>query len=77
MDHAPVVALPPTLDPLNGKAVGLVDWQSVSGPPAVTAAAGVTLIVRVALTGEHGPTPSGSFEVSVKVTVPLQLAAGV
>ena len=62
---------------VNVIAPGLLDWQTASGPPAVTVAPGVTLIVRVALTAEHGPTPSGSLEVKVNVTVPVKLAAGV
>ena len=74
MDHAPVVAPPPTLAPANVMAAGVADWQTLSGPPGVTVAAGLTVIVRVALTAGQAP---GVFVVSVKVTVPLKLAAGV
>jgi len=45
------------------------------GPPGVTVAPGITLIVLVALTELHGP--AGSFEVNVRVTIPVKFAAGV
>ena len=46
IDHAPVVALPPTLAPLNVIADGVADSQTVSGPPAVAVFVALTLIVR-------------------------------
>ena len=69
--HVELVALPP-IDPAN-----------VTGPPAHTVwavpafavAAGLTVIVLVALTEIHGP--AGSSVVKVKVTVPVKFAAGV
>src|ERR1043165_4018279 len=69
IDHAPVVAPPPTLAPLNVIAAGVADWQTKSGPPGVTVAAGFTVIVLVALTAAHAP---GAFVVSVNVTVPVK-----
>jgi hypothetical protein len=68
IDHAPVVALPPTLAPLKVIAEGEADWQTTSGPPGVTVGAGFTVIVLVPLTAEH---PAGVFVVSVRVTGPL------
>ena len=35
MLHAPVVALPPILAPVSVMAVGVADWQTTSGPPAL------------------------------------------
>jgi hypothetical protein len=43
IDHAPVVALPPTLAPLNVIAPGVADWQAVNAAPGVTVASGLTL----------------------------------
>src|SRR6186713_807615 len=77
MDHAPVVAPPPTLAPVNEIADGDDDWQTTSGPPATTVAAWFTVIVLVALTGGQGPAPSGSALVNVRVTVPKDPAVGV
>jgi hypothetical protein len=39
--------------------------------------AGVTVMVLVELTTGHGPDPSGSSEVKVRMTVPKKLASGV
>jgi hypothetical protein len=55
-------------------AAGVADWQTLSGPPGVTVATGFTVIVLVALTAGQAV---GEFVVSVKVTVPEKLAAGV
>jgi len=74
MDQAPVVALPPTLAPLNVMAVGVADWQTLFGPPGVTVATGLTVMVLVPLTAGQAV---GALVVSVRVTVPLKLAAGV
>lgn len=74
IDQAPVVALPPTLAPVNVIAVGVADWQTVFGPPAVTVATGLTVIVLVPLTAGQAV---GALVVKVRVTVPLKLAAGV
>ena len=62
-----VVALPPMLparliEPLE---------QTVCGVPAFAVAAWSTVITTVLVAVVHGPAPSGSFEVSVSVTVPL------
>ena len=46
----------------------------MSGPPGVTVGSGFILIVLVALTAGQVP---GALVVSVKVTVPVKLAAGV
>jgi hypothetical protein len=55
-------------------AEGVDDWQTLLGPPGVTVAAAFTLMVRVALAAGQAP---GALDVSVNVTVPLKLAAGV
>ena len=47
IDHAPVVALPPTLAPLNVIADGVADWQTVLGPPAVTVFVALTVTVAI------------------------------
>ena len=47
IDHAPVVALPPTLAPDNGIAAGKADWQVLSVLPAVTVATAATVTVTV------------------------------
>ena len=74
IDHAPVVAPPPTLAPVKVMADGVADWHAVLGLPAFTVGAAFTVMVLVALTAEQ---PVGAFVVSVKVTVPLKFAAGV
>jgi hypothetical protein len=68
IDHAPVVADPPTLAPLNVRAEGLADWHTLFVPPGVTVANGLTLIVLVPLVDEQPPT---ELVVNVKVTVPV------
>lgn len=45
IDHAPVVAPPPILEPVKAYAVGLDDWQTLSGPAGVTV--GGVLVVKV------------------------------
>ena len=55
IDHAPVVALPPTLAPANAKATGDADRQTVFGPPAVATAAAFTTILPVAVTVPQPP----------------------
>ena len=62
-----VVALPPMLparliEPLE---------HTVCGIPAFAVAAWSTVITTVLVATVHGPTPSGSFDVNVSVTVPL------
>ena len=74
IDHAPVVAPPPTLAPANGIADGVADSHIVLGPPAFTVGAAFTVMILVALTTEQS---AGASVVSVKVTVPLKFAAGV
>jgi hypothetical protein len=74
IDHAPVVAPPPTLAPANAIADGVPDWQTVLGPPAFTVGVAFTVMVLVALSVEHAV---GAFVVRVKLTVPLKFAAGV
>src|SRR4030095_11603525 len=74
IDQAPVVALPPTLAPLNVMAVGVADWHALSGPPATAVGAAAIVIVLVAVAGVH---PAGASVVKVNVTVPEKLAAGV
>ena len=56
------------------KEVGVGDWQTSLGPPAVTVGAALTVIVLVAVTGGQGPEAS---VVKVNVTVPVKFAAGV
>lgn len=68
--HVPVDA-PPLIEPANGTEI---PEQIVWGGPALTVGAGFTVMVLVALTAEQ---PAGALVVSVKVTVPLKLAAGV
>ena len=75
IDHAPVPALPPTLAPAKVMAVGAADSQTVKAAPGVTVAAGLIVIVLVALTALQ--VPGGSSVVNVSVTVPVKLAAGV
>lgn len=67
MDHAPVVALPPTLAPTKVIAPGVADWHAFSAAPGVTVAAGLTLIVLVALTAGQ---PPGTLVVNVSTTGP-------
>ena len=43
IDHAPVVALPPTLAPLKLMALGVGDRQTLFGPPAVAIGNAFTL----------------------------------
>src|SRR4029079_17543873 len=74
IDHAPVVALPPTLAPLNVMAVGVADWHALSGPPASAVGAAAIVIVLVSVAAVH---PDGASVVNVNVTVPEKLAAGV
>ena len=38
IDHAPVVAPPPTLEPAKVIGAGVADWQTALGPPAITVA---------------------------------------
>ena len=47
IDHAPVVALPPTLAPVKVIAAGDADWQAANAAPAVTVAMGLTVTVTV------------------------------
>jgi hypothetical protein len=75
IDHAPVLALPPTLAPVKVMAAGAEDWQPVNIAPGVTVGAALIVIVLVALTALQ--LPGGSFDVSVSVTVPVKFAAGV
>ena len=74
IDHAPVVAPPPTVAPISVIADGVPDWQTVLGPPAFTVGVALTVIVLVVLIAEHAVS---AFVVRVKVTVPLKFAAGV
>ena len=46
-DHAPVVALPPTLAPVKVIAAGDADWQAAKVVPGVTVATGLTVTVTV------------------------------
>ena len=69
--QAPVLAEPPTVAPVKVIATGGEDWQTVMVLPGVTVAARFTVISTVALTAGHGPGPSGSFVVKVRVTVLL------
>jgi hypothetical protein len=64
------VALPPKEPAI----VAVVFEQIVRSEPALTVAEGLIVMVLVALTTEH---ILGAFVVSVRVTVPLKLAAGV
>lgn len=75
IDHAPVLAPPPTLAPLSviGVAGKLIHVEV--GPPGVTLANGLTLIVRVSVTAPH--IPEGSLVVNFNVTVPVKPALGV
>ena len=73
IDHAPVVALPPTLAPLSVTGCGLADWHALMALPGIAVANGLTVISLVSVMGLQGcvlPVPSGSFEVRVKVTIP-------
>ena len=67
IDHAPVVALPPTLAPLSVIALGEADWHTLSGPPAVAVGIAFTVIVLVEVAAVQ-PVPV--FEVKSRVTVP-------
>jgi hypothetical protein len=68
IDQAAVVAPPLIVAPFKVMGVGLVDWQTTSGPPALTVGNGLTVMVLVALTAAQG---AGALVVSVKVTTPL------
>ena len=72
IDHAAEIALPPKLAPDKVSAEAPI--QRLSGPPGVTVGFAATLIVLVPVAAEHAPE---AFVVSVKITVPLKLAAGV
>ena len=72
--HAPVVADPPTLDPVN---VYADPEQIVAAVPAVAVAGAFTVNTTVEVAAGHPPAPSGSFDVNVKVTVPVFPAVGV
>ena len=74
IDHAPVVAPPPTVAPESVIADGVGDWQTVKVPPVFTVGAALIIMVLVALITEQAVD---AFVVSVNVTVPLKLAAGV
>lgn len=71
MDHAPVVAAPPTVAPERVMAEGVADSHTVFGPPASTVGKAFTVMITVEVAAVHGPAPSGSFVVSVNVTFPL------
>ena len=45
MDQAADVALPPNVAPLNTMADGVADWQTISGPPALTVEGVATVMV--------------------------------
>ena len=66
-----LVALPPILP----AKVIVPPAHTVCTVPALAVAAGLTVIVLVALTAVQGP--AGSLVVNVNVTVPVKLAAGV
>ncbi len=70
--QAPVVAVPPTLEPVN---VYAVPEQIVAAAPAVAVAGAFTVNTTVEVAAGHGPV--GSFVVNVKVTVPVFPAVGV
>lgn len=74
IDHAPVVALPPTLAPLNVIADGEADWQAVSVLPGVTVASGLTVIVIV-LVNWKPPQPEGVAN-TLKVVAVAKLPVG-
>jgi hypothetical protein len=65
--HVEVVALPPML-PLS---VIVPFEHTVCGVPALAVAAWSTVITTVLVAIPHGPAPSGSFVVRVRVAVPL------
>ena len=67
IDHAPVVALPPTLAPANAKAIGEADRHTVFGSPAVAVGAAKTLTTLSAIAALQ-LVPK--FEVRRRVTVP-------
>ena len=74
MLHAPVVAPPPTLEPIKVIEDGVALWQTLSGPPEIAVGNAVTFIVLLDIAALH-PVPK--LEVNRKVTVPLKFAAGV
>jgi hypothetical protein len=65
--HVELVALPPIVP---AKFIKL-PAQTVCGFPAFAVAAAFKVITTVEVAAEQGPVPSGSFVVSVNVTVPL------
>ena len=67
IDHVPVVAPPPIVAPVNVIGEGVPDWQTVTGIPAFTVAAGFTVIVK--LTGGPGQFTTGFPAVCTGVTV--------
>ena len=71
IDHAPVVAEPPIVDPVSVIPVGVADSQTVFGPPAFTVGKAFTVIITFDVVALQGPAPSGSFVVNVSVTFPL------
>lgn len=74
IDHVPVVAPPPTVAPDKVMAEGVADWHTTSALPALTVGTGLTVMVLSAVTAAQLPVV---LVVSLKVTVPLKLAAGV
>jgi len=64
--HVELVALPPIV-PAN---VTVPPAQIVCAAPALAVAAGFTVTTTVDVAAVHGPAPSGSFVVKVRVTVP-------
>ncbi len=69
IDHAPVVAPPPTLAPVSANGVEL--WQVVTVPPVFTVAAAFTVMVLSSVTAVQ--VPAGSLVVKRNVTVPEEL----
>ena len=70
-----MVAPPPILAPVKVSGAGVPALQTLSGPPAMTVAAALITMDLVALTAGH--PLAGVLEVRVKVTVPVNPAAGV
>ena len=67
--HVELVAVPP-IPPAR---VTVPPAHTAWGVPALAVAAGLTVITTVLVAAGHGPAPSGSFVVSVSVTVPLAI----
>ncbi len=61
-------ALETSSEPL---AFTLLNGQLASGIQLMEEPPGKTIMVLVSVNGTQGPEPSGSFEVKVKVTVPM------